>query len=268
MKAVNVKERLSHAREACFGLPEDVFLFTDYLAENLNEEVTPEELFFAITTAIKDLDYGFATNGHPVSLGFLGMGSFDPSIKYTLQVIEEVTPEWFAAEMRSLCEKVLDWHPTKRAHPNDKEKLAESFLPATVAAVEWWTTILQENNKGPFVKGCPRIYKEFTNEEMRKFRWTLANRINSDIYKYERASVSSDYGPDDNLRAAAEAAGMNEFEQLYLIPNKLYMHVTRNRIDIYPGSGQLSRQLNALLRNGPIDIKPGFGCSETIWKAK
>lgn len=54
MQAINVKERLKLAREKCPGMPEEVYLFADFLSEQMNEELVPTGVAMAIALALDE----------------------------------------------------------------------------------------------------------------------------------------------------------------------------------------------------------------------
>lgn len=235
MKAVNVRERLSHAREACPGMLEEIYQFVDYLAASLNEEVVPEGIVLAIACALDDIEKGRSGLGHHFPQYLVEHKKQVLSkAKYSLQITDEVLDKEFADAVREGCKEAFNWDPVRRAKFVDEEETIEGNYPSTMPLVEWWTSLIQLSDKADLRPGVHRVYKEFTAEEIAEFRSSLAldtrmalDWVDTLVLKYD-----SSLGSDKILRDAFEFANLDSSKSLFILPGYIWMEVTETRITV------------------------------------
>ena len=239
MKAVNVKERLSYAAEKCPGLPEEVYQFAEYLSAKMNDELMPTGVTMAISTALADLSAKLPP--HRSQLEDPSVKSFRAMVKcarYVLQVFDVVLDREFTDEVRAECEEAFGWRPVRRVEVSAeyREKCKNVIGLAALAAGDWWTGAIQLTEKGVLANGLPRMYKEFTPEEIEAFWFFLCFDTQNELDRYDIALLRTDYGPADRILVqAAERAGIKECDYLFLFPSKTHMCVCPDKVEILPG---------------------------------
>lgn len=235
MKAFNVKERLSHAREACPGMLEEIYQFVDYLADNLNEEVMPEGVVLAIACTLDDIEKGRSGLGHNFPQYLVDHKKQVLSkAKYSLQIIDKVLNKEFADMVRKGCKEVFNWDPVRRAKFKDRRDTVVRNYPSTMPLVEWWTSLIQLSDKADLRPGVHRVHKEFTAEEIAEFRLSLAldTRIALDRVYVLVLQYDSSLGPDKILRDAFEFANLDSSKRLFILPSHIWMEATETKITV------------------------------------
>lgn len=234
MQAINVKERLKLAREKCPGMPEEVYLFADFLSEQMNEELVPTGVAMAIALALDEFRCGRAKryegSGAPATDG----REIIRSARYVLQVIDAVTDKEFADEVRELCAKAFNWRPVRRTDVSleTKESFKKFFEPCIFPAADWWAGAIQLTDKTELAKGMPSMHKEFTTNEIFNFWYGICVQLHIELNRGNFVMFGTNYGPDRILHEAAERAHIDEDYYLYLFPAKTTMVVTPEKVEI------------------------------------
>ncbi len=236
-----MKKRFSEARVKCHGMPEEVYQLADYLAKHINEEVVPTGITIALICTMDDINKGRCGFGG----GNCSFPDFFVEHKsqvlaqacYILQIVDEITDAEFADAVRTECKDAFHWNVPKRVSVSD-----DNEYPAYVkAAIDWWAEAIQhpkmdngDNSLGNLMAmlGGSSLAKNFSEDEMRAFRSTLATGIISDIEKFGCAQLNVDYGPDRILHEAGEAAGITSG---FAFPCKTYMRVSKDKVTVSAG---------------------------------
>lgn len=233
MEAVNIRERLSHAREACPGMLEEIYQFVDYLASNLNKEVMPEGVVLAIACTLDDIKEGRS-----------GLGRNFPQYltdhkqqvlakaRYSLQILDAVLDAEFADAVRKGCKEVFNWDPVRRAKFTEKSYTLEGNPPCIMPLVEWWTSLIQLSDKADLRPGIHRVYKEFTADEIAKFRFNLATFTRSELEEFDMLILQYNHslGANRILHMAFKFANLDSSKSLFILPNQVRMTVTKTMV--------------------------------------
>lgn len=240
VKMKDMKARFGNAREACPGMSEEVYQISDYLSENINDEVYPTGMVIALLCVLDDIQKG--------RCGFASGKSFPEyfithrtqtlaQACYILQVIDAVTDAAFAGEVRADCENALQWIVPKRVVVSDDEV----YPPHVKAAVDWWAETMQhpkmDNGESAFgvlvaMVGGASFTKHFSESEMKVFRSTLAAGIMAELARRSSMMLHVDYGPDRILGEAGMAAGI---KSQFAFPCKTYMMISEKEVTVSCG---------------------------------
>lgn len=237
----NVKEKLAGVRKNVPGFSADMYLLTDYIASNINDEVVPLGMMVRIACVSDDLEKG--------RNGFCGKNEMPEEIKrrrkniqYQIrwfpQVIDEIADEEFAEEFRMHWKECFKTVPPKRLNTYKIQPKKE--YPAYVKiAVDWWANAIISPN---FDNGealpmelaflISGSTKEYTEEEIKIFKETLSEEIMEAFEKYPRIDLEVDYEPCFILAKAGEKIGIPDFMGY---PCKTYMQITPERVAVSAG---------------------------------
>lgn len=240
-----MRGRFSEARSRCPGMSEEVYQLSDYLAMHINEELVPSGIVIALMCTMDDIKKG--------RCGFCGHSGSSPEYLvehksqvlaqacYILQVIDAVTDVEFADAVRIECKNAFNWQVPKLVIASDD---LEKKYPAYVkAAVDWWSDAIQhpkmdngDDSLGMLMAmlGGSAFAKDLSDDEMRAFRSTLANEIESQIDEYGLAQLNVDYGPNRILSKAGQAAGITS---QFTFPCKTSMSVSKSKVIVSAGYG-------------------------------
>ena len=204
-------------------MPEDVYSFAECVFENSSERLFPMGVVMAIALTLSDIDEQSYKNA-----------------KFILQVIDVITNEAFADEVRFGCKEVFGWEVTRRVKNTDGEMLAEYYCPSIVAAVDWWTGQIQLGDMSGFGNIMPSLYKQFSVDEIYRFRWRLTNLIDGALFHYGCVSLGVDYLPDSFLKEAGMEAGIDQDLALFIFPPKTKMYVYPDSVEVFIGNSKNS----------------------------
>ena len=221
----NVKEKLSKIREYCVGMSEDVYAITDHMSDIAEETFTPEGLACCLLVAkenIKSQRNGLSPDGVAMSRYLRENKSrVLKSIIYIPQVIDEIAEPEFAEEFRRICEKEYGFNPPKRIYV----KLDEIYPKYVRVAVDWWCNEMfckQFKNIGIYNNSI-----QYSAEEMKLFKSSLAEEIVQHMQKYNSCNIDVDFFPCNMLAKAGEKIGISP--QIGY-PWKTYMMITSNGV--------------------------------------
>lgn len=239
----NVAEKLNTVREACPGMPEEVYIFTEYLAQHANSELYPTGVVVMLLGAIDDFQNercGFACNreqGFPEELRGRGKEILAQAC-YILQVFDAVFDEEAAQIIRTDCEQALGWNVPRRV-----TFVTEQEYPDCVkAAIDWWSETLQhpkmDNGDSQLTMlmamfGGNAFSRNITVEQLEKFRHILAEDLTAELERSRSVRLGVDYGPSGVLAHAASEAELDGFA----FPCKTCMHVSTGEVKVSYGYG-------------------------------
>jgi len=237
----NVREELSKAREKCIGMSEEVYAVTDYMSIVANDSLYPFGLVVCLALVMDHMEQGkFVNCSNKELTQYLGEHKNQVMIQmpYVLQVIDEIAEPEFAEEVRSICKQVMDWNPPKRV----KAELDGNYPEYVKVAVDWWANAIASpkfdngDDDMPFmlmqvISGSGKNYSE---EEMKLFKTTLADGIIQQIQEYGRCTLSVDYHPCHLLQVAGEKIGVSPVNGW---PWKTTMFVYEDGVRVSAGHG-------------------------------
>ncbi|MDO4507913.1 MAG: hypothetical protein Q4B65_00775 [Candidatus Saccharibacteria bacterium] len=223
--------------------PQSVCWFADYLAKKSGDDrVNAEMVAGMIGDAMREIsndeiDDAKFMNYVPDKIHFL-----DTEAKFILQIFDEVIGGEFATKLRAECEEIYGWKPVRRAKILDRKLLNAIFPDNVVAAVEWWTTIIQlcevkviveepdsktikdaEDGKRTFF-ATPYTFLGLNLEQMSCFRYTLADHLRQ-LVEYEGGTIFGTGGGanDYPLLMAMTSAGLHFEEMKHALPTGVAM---------------------------------------------
>ena len=235
----DVRNKLAKARELCPGMHEDMYLLTDYMSKNANDELFPEGMLIFTVCVHSDLENG--RNGFG--------GEFPEELKarkdtvfnefYLIpQVIDEIADEEFAEEFRKGWKELYVKAPPRRV--KTKEIKIESHYPEYVkVAVDWWANaiISPKFDNGTELTPVMSVLlalsaKQYTAEEIKIFKDELAQSVAEEVDKEGRCIIHVDYHPCVILSEAAKKIGVSGVSAF---PCKTYMMVTKESVWVEAG---------------------------------
>jgi len=238
MEAVELKRKLSMARDQCPWMLDCDYQFADYLASNLSDRVTPTEVVEILSLLMMDMaKYEQDHNATIITNGFPRWCSLS-NAPYILQIIDGVAfNESFSDEVRKLCAEAFGWDVPKRPNWHVDFDREDKYPEYVKAAVDWWTDAIQHSRKtieaGDMI--LPALTKELSEDDVYGFRWELAVAIilSMDRCRHKYMTIKTDYGPVDLvLLNAASAANIDDDEAMFMFPSKTTMTVTPDRVSV------------------------------------
>lgn len=228
MNSINLRKRLIEERDAIFGMPETVYRFADYLVLNIPDRpLIPDEVITAITEAV----YTFKSGSAQVFVVEKEKFLFDA--RFILQVIDSIAEEEFADAVRKACAEKLGWKPVKRAKILDCELFSAIFSPSIIAAVEWWTTLLQLSEEETVDDDASyKPYTGFSIDEMFDFRYQLAISITDYLDGKDFFFLGKRNGDTDMFSRATERIMIDDEILDSLIPDELIMCISEEKLQI------------------------------------
>lgn len=237
---INVKEKLANARNLCPGMSKDMYVLTDYMAENAKDELVPMGMIM-LTACVQD-DLKNCRNGFgrefPEELRARKDFILD-EIRWIPQVVDAIAEEAFAEEFRKAWEEIFHSVPPKRL--NTKEIGISEVYPAYIkVAVDWWANaiISPKFDNGDTLPAFLSFLmagnqKSYTEDEIKVFKETLAQEIEKEMKRYGgRCSLDVDYHPCRALATAGEKIGVNDMTGY---PCKTYMHISEECVEVSAG---------------------------------
>lgn len=236
MEAVALKEKLNHARELCPGMCECDYQFAKYLATELSDMIMPKGVILTLSLLFNDVQKipkGMFPTADYYVVTRKRRRAIISQAKFVLQIIDAITDSVFSETVRCECEKTFGWKVVRRVKTPENE----DYPPNVKAAVDWWTGQIQRQGTTIEVGGMPlpALTKEFTVEEIQRFRSVLANEIMFNRVSY----LSVDYYPDIHLSVAGKAAGIDDNYALFLFPSKVSMSIYQESVTVYSGNSKI-----------------------------
>ena len=239
-----VKEKLANARQLCPGMSKDMYLLTDYMSENVNDNLVPIGFMRFTALVQNDLEKGrngFAGN-FPAELSARKDFVLD-EIKWIPQVVDAIANEDFANEFRSEWEKVYHTVPPKRLNTSSIATDSD-YLPYIKAAVDWWANAII-SPKFDNGEALPTFLsflmagsqKSYSAEEIKIFKEELAKRIATELEKFNCCNLDVDYGPCTILDEVGQKIGVTMY------PCKTYMKITTECVTVHAGYGSAGEEL-------------------------
>lgn len=247
----NVNEVLSHAREACPGLSEDVYALTDYMSVCANETLVPIGMLMCLVLCLEDIkrgECGFAKIVEPFPQHLVTHKTqVLAQAVYIPQIIDALADADFAEEFRILCKENLDFDPPSRQERYDVNADIKGNFPEYVkVAVNWWANAIVNpkfDNGDDSMAGGGMAFlmammvntkKNISDEQVKIFKDELANLIMAEMTSPYGCRLSVDYNPDYILSAAAEKAGIHNDMGF---PWKTSMNITKEKVSVWAGYG-------------------------------
>ena len=243
----NVRGKFASARKCCPGMSEDMYLLTDYMSENVNDELYPQGLMISLVCIRDDLERGRNGVGGAFPEAVNARRQFILNqMGWIPQVVDAIADEDFAKEFRAAWKEVYGTEPPKRL--NTEEIKTEKVYPENVrVAVDWWANavISPKFDNGEELPGilafiAAGAVKQYTPEDIKLFKATLAEGISRELKEYGRCTLDVDYNP---CRLLAEAGSKIGIDGLTGFPWKTYMLVNSDRVTVTAGSGAPSKVL-------------------------
>lgn len=236
----NAKDKFASARELCPGMPAEMYLLTDYISEVTNDSIVPTGLCNIIALITYDLQRG--KNGFKSDELFpknvmSNANKIISQMTYLPQVVDTIASEEFANEFRVLCNELFGFNPTRRINV----KSEASYPDYVKAAVDWWIGAIQSpkfDNGDEFISilatALASARPTLTEEQIRKFKDTLAAQILTEMKTHGKCTLSVDYHPCDSLYEARRAMGLDNVD---LFPFKTNMTITDSLVEVSEGYG-------------------------------
>lgn len=235
----NVRQKLANARELCPGMSSDMFLLTDYMSKNTNDTIVPTGVMVMVDCVMDDIEKG--TNGAGVELPDEFKTRRELIINEILwfpQVIDAIADEAFAKEVRTQWKKFFGMVPPKRVNTREI-KLSSSHPEYINAAVDWWANaIISPKFDSGVVIPVSLLFlivtstKEYTPDEIKIFKETLAGEIEERMKKDGYCCLSVDYHPCDMLMLVGQKIGVDD---TIGYPCQTYMKISQNEVSVVAG---------------------------------
>lgn len=228
MNGLTLKEGLNKARELCPGMSEVDYLFAERIASSIQDEIVPEGFSIIVAETLYDLKNQSKQEDDKVPAE-----EYLNNAQFILQILDAVADKNFTEEVRKLCREAYRWKTPHMTIIKDEEEFPENVK----AAIDWWSARIQRQGgtvaAGPF--RLPAIVHEFTENEMRTFRSTLAHGIMDGLDKFGSVNLVVDYKPcSAELISAARAAGFED-SAIFFFPSKTKMNVRKNCVEVCSG---------------------------------
>lgn len=239
----NIKEKLANARELCPGMSKDFYLLTDYMSANCNDELVPMGMMLMTMCVRDDLEKGRcgfagATEALPAELANRREFVKD-EIKWMPQLVDAIADEEFAEEFRQEWKGFFGFVPPKRVNTQVVET-EENYPEYVKVAVDWWANAIV-SPKFDNGEALPSILsflmgsvKEYSQEDIKVFKETLAKGIIKEMKKWNRCSLDVDYHPCRVLAEAGSLIGVNDMTGY---PCKTNMRITEQEVSVSAGYG-------------------------------
>ncbi len=249
----NIKQKFASARELCPGMSDDIYALTDYISLVANDELVPSGLAVCMTLVMDDLQKG--RNGlnpnKPLPEHLIQhKEQVLAQMSYLPQVVDAIASEDFATEFRRVCEQVFGFNPPKRVIANT----TSSYPEYVVAAIDWWANRVQspkfDAGKGMsfLAMMVPRVRKDYSEEELKTFKDSLAKSILAEIESFGNCSLSVDYHPCAILANAGKTIALTDVD----FPWKTSMYITNQAVEVSEGlSGE-----NKTIWSKEVNITP------------
>lgn len=235
----DVRKKFAGAREICPGMSEEIYALTDYLSAIANDTLVPAGIMMILIGVMDDLDKGRCGFGRQVEFPqYLAKHAMQAraQLPYILQVIDAIADEAFADEVRSECQEVFHWKIAKRVVVADEINVSDNIS----AAVNWWAETIQhpkmdngDNQMAILLAMFGGRSRQYTADEIRKFRQALANILTEEMERRGNVTLSVDYSPNHLLGQAGDVIGLSQFDY----PCKTTMWISASEVSVRAGYG-------------------------------
>lgn len=236
MNGAVLKEKLNQARILVPGMKEVDYQFAECIASLIGDEIVPEGFVLLVSETLavmntppkREIDAKLSNDSKELVKECLA------NARFILQILDVVADKDFTEEVRKLCREVFGWETTHMVVVKDEEEYPEYVK----AAVDWWSATIQRQGRTVSVGklNLPAVTKEFTEDEIRAFRSTLAEGVMDELRMYQLASLRTDYGPwDIALNDAALAAGIESSAMIFFLPSKASMYISKTCVEVCLG---------------------------------
>lgn len=232
MEAIELKKLLSQAREQCPRMRLIDYQLVDYLAANLNDWTTPDDVASTLLMLLDDIiRYRYDHNAVLSSKDMPGLirRMYNAALMrapHILRTIGAVSGPEYTNEVRRQCWIVLGWRSAQGVRMTNKE-IPDSVKEAVTLCAKW----LPE----PPRKGAPaKRHEAYTEAELWGFRFALAELMMNDFSYYSPEILSfrqHDDKPHPMLMAAASSAGIT-LDRFYPLNFDFRMIITPNRYSL------------------------------------
>lgn len=166
----NIKEKLKNTRELCYDLPDDMYYFTDFISEKVNDNESPLSMFLFLIA----INNGKFIDEIPIEKLYFIINN----ISILFQVINRISSDSYKKEFMNICNKYDIKIPM---YININEEYTRNIL----IAANYWTNIAQPDSLALSNTSTQRLYKmlsnrrpELTIEQLKKYKSSLAKIIN------------------------------------------------------------------------------------------
>lgn len=239
----NVREKFKDVRNICPEMSGDMYSLTDYIAENMKDNVSlfPEGMMILFGCVLHDIeieknDFGY---GKEFPQELIDRKNFVKKEFYNLPlVVDKIANKTFAKEFRTLWKKVFNQEAPKE----------ESYNENVRVAVDWWANAIISpkydcgDSITDTVASICKSSKTFSEEELEMFKNELAEGIIDAMKKdyYGRATICVDYTPCEILSKAGDTVGINKVSGY---PFKTSMLISKEQVSVYSGYGSKEKIL-------------------------
>lgn len=241
MKLSEAKRKLAACREMCPGMSEHTYALTDYLAENVQQDSTPEGLMLFLVLALYDIERG-RTDVESRQLSESLVKNKQEVLKdarYVQLVVDEIADKEFAEEFRTLCKELLGYDTRKKEKAEPVTKSMEEYAKSISAAAQWWTNIIMNPPKEKSITSEEHIGRilnggnAITKIQGMIFKNALEDEIRENLKTEDVCIISVEYQPCDMLEKAAKSIGMKNTQ----FPWKTKMIVQKDMVLVSSPSG-------------------------------
>lgn len=235
----DVRKKFASARELCPGMSEEVYAIADYISLIANDSLASTGIMVTLIGIMDDLDKKRCGFGHKTEFPeYLAThaAQVKAQLPYILQVLDTIADEAFSDEVRAQCQEVFHWNIAKRVVVADEINASDNII----AAVNWWTEAIQhpkmdngDDQMALLMAMLGGRSRQYTEDEIKTFRMTLANILTEELAHRGRATLSVDYGPDYLLSQAGEVIGLGQFDY----PCKTVMWISNAEVKVRAGYG-------------------------------
>ena len=237
----NLKATFADSRNILKGMSEDFYLMTEYISENINDNLNSGGIVMTAIGLMDDLQKG--TNGFGGEFPEKVAKRKDfmvQEIQWIPQFIDLIAEKDFADEVRKTWEEVFGYKPPKKVQ-TDVIKTIWDYPENVTVAVDWWANAITapkfDNGEAmPFFMAMliAGSVKEYTPEQIRLFKETLAEGIMEQLKEYGRCRIEVDYNPCRILYEAGRKIGVPD---MIGYPCKTSMYVEENKVEVSAGYG-------------------------------
>lgn len=226
---VNLKESLKNVRKLCPEMSDDMYILTDYIADNMDESVIPLKAVITIVCVMDDIQK--SRNGFGKEFPEILKERKDSILNEFLkipQVIEYITSENFFKEFKNIWDEMLKNYDNEETYPKYVK-----------VAVDWWTDAIilpKFDNGDNFAMllsiSLARNTKKYSEKEIITFKNSLSKTIFEEIELFGICDLFVDYTPCRELETAGNKIGINP---AFGYPCKARMIITKKQITLKTG---------------------------------
>ena len=237
----NLKASFADSRNLLKGMSEDFYLLADYISENINDELNAGGIVMTSIGLMDDLEKG--RNGFggefPEKIAER-KGIIIQELQWIPQFVDIIANKEFADQVREMWQQVFGYEPPKKMQTDDIKTIWD--YPENVkVAVDWWANAITAP-KFDNGEAMPMFLtmlmggsvKEYSPEQIRVFKETLATGIMDQLKEYGRCRIEVDYNPCRILYEAGRKIGVPD---MIGYPCKTSMYIEEDKVEVAAGYG-------------------------------